>query len=428
MFCGAYLYTWLGLGATASVTPNNLSVFALSLISIMIVPVFLYGTGAYEYQAFTNFRIASLRLLSTFVFSAPCVALLWYVSDFDYRPSFIIPVTVAALQIGMIALLRIGLQVLKLERILGVRAAVLGTEQFIHAADEIAENALFPLRIIRPSPYEELFADPKFDLAGYCLQKDINMLIVCGSSAVFPMEKLVACRFAGVEVLDFSFFAERETGRVEPERVYPQWIFYSGALSPKPIYNFFKRLFDIVFAGGLLILSAPVHILAAFLIHRQDRGPVYYSQTRTGLKGKPFRVYKLRSMRTDAEKNGAQWAQENDDRITPIGKWIRKTRLDELPQLYNILKGDMSVTGPRPERPEFVEELAKEIPFYKERHYVKPGLTGWAQINADYGASVEDTRRKLEYDLYYMKYAGFTLDVLIALKTLKVVLEGKGAR
>ena len=189
-----------------------------------------------------------------------------------------------------------------------------------------------------------------------------------------------------------------------------------------------KRLFDMVCAAlGLLVLS-PVLLVCALLVGLTSPGGVLFRQERIGKDGVPFTIYKFRSMRTDAEKNGAVWAMKSDPRVTKVGKIIRKTRIDELPQLWNVLKGEMSLIGPRPERPEFVKELEKEIPFYSLRHAVKPGVTGWAQVCYPYGSSVEDSRRKLEYDLYYAKNMSILLDVRIILKTIGVVLFPKGAR
>ena len=189
-----------------------------------------------------------------------------------------------------------------------------------------------------------------------------------------------------------------------------------------------KRLFDLILAFALLFFLSPLLLVTAILIKLDSSGPVLYRQTRIGLDGRPFRIYKFRSMRQDAERNGAQWARSNDDRITRVGRIIRKTRIDEIPQAFNIIANEMSFVGPRPERPEFVATLRKEIPNYDERHIVKPGITGWAQINFEYGDSVEDARTKLTYDLFYVKNWGLSLDILIVLKTVRVALFGLGAR
>ena len=189
-----------------------------------------------------------------------------------------------------------------------------------------------------------------------------------------------------------------------------------------------KRAFDVCVSIAIFLITAPIMLLTAIAIRLESKGPVIYKQDRVGLFEKEFTVYKFRSMRTDAEKNGAVWAKEHDDRITRVGRFIRKVRIDELPQLWNVLKGDMSFIGPRPERMTFVKKLKEDIPYYSLRHTVKPGLTGWAQVCYPYGASEEDSRHKLEYDLYYIKNMSILLDITIVLKTIGVVLFPKGAR
>ena len=244
-----------------------------------------------------------------------------------------------------------------------------------------------------------------------------------------PLADLLRIKTTGVHVNDFSSFIERETGRVDLDSVNPSWLIFSdGFSSGRAISSVVKRLFDIAASALLLALTAPVIALFATLVKLDSKGPAFFRQTRVGLFGQDFDVIKLRSMRTDAEANGAQWATKDDPRVTRLGKFIRKVRIDELPQTWSVLKGEMSFVGPRPERPQFVAELEEQMPFYAERHMVKPGITGWAQINYPYGASVEDSRHKLEYDLYYAKNYTPFLDLLILLQTLRVVLWHEGAR
>jgi sugar transferase (PEP-CTERM system associated) len=247
-----------------------------------------------------------------------------------------------------------------------------------------------------------------------------------------PVDELVDCKLSGFEVLDLLSFFEKELQIIKIDLLHPTWIFFSskgfrmGALS-----RLTKRLFDLTAAVVMLILASPVMLLvaAASLIESRGRAPVLYHQVRVGLHGNLFHVHKFRSMRVDAEADGvARWATKDDSRITPLGAFIRKTRIDELPQIFNVLRGEMSLVGPRPERPEFVQQLSASIPYYAERHRVKPGVTGWAQLLYSYGSDEEDARRKLEYDLYYVKYAGLMLDLVILLQTVEVVLFGKGAR
>ena len=244
-----------------------------------------------------------------------------------------------------------------------------------------------------------------------------------------PLSDLLRIKTTGVHVNDFSSFIERETGRVDLDTLNPSWLIFSdGFSSGRAISSAAKRVFDILVSVLLLALTAPIVALFVVLIKLDSRGPAFFRQSRVGLYGQLFDVIKLRSMGTDAEVNGAQFAQQDDPRVTRIGRFIRKTRIDELPQTWSVLKGEMSFVGPRPERPEFVTELDQQLPYYAERHMVKPGITGWAQINYPYGASMEDSRHKLEYDLYYAKNYTPFLDLLILLQTLRVVLWHEGAR
>ena len=244
-----------------------------------------------------------------------------------------------------------------------------------------------------------------------------------------PLNDLLRIKTAGVHVNDFSSFVERETGRVDLDSVNPSWLIFSdGFSSLRAFSSASKRVFDVVVSAVLLVLTAPLIALFALLVKLDSKGPAFFRQSRVGLYGQHFELIKLRSMRLDAEAGGAQWAKQNDPRVTRIGRFIRKVRIDELPQAWSVLKGEMSFVGPRPERPEFVADLEDKLPFYAERHMVKPGITGWAQINYPYGASIEDSRQKLEYDLYYAKNYTPFLDLLILLQTLRVVLWHEGAR
>ncbi|HET8903824.1 MAG TPA: TIGR03013 family XrtA/PEP-CTERM system glycosyltransferase [Saccharospirillum sp.] len=244
-----------------------------------------------------------------------------------------------------------------------------------------------------------------------------------------PMAELMECKLSGTEITDAQSFYERSMKKANIGLVQPSWILYSDGFRASRSRSATKRLLDLFIALSLALILAPIMLLTALAVMLDSGLPVLYSQHRVGKDGKPFRIYKFRSMRQDAEKEGkAVWASENDSRVTRVGAFIRNTRLDELPQLYNVLRGDMSFVGPRPERPEFVSELNEKIPFYGTRHYVKPGLMGWAQLNYPYGASVDDARGKLEYDLYYSKNHSLLMDILIMIQTVEVVLLGKGVR
>ena len=245
-----------------------------------------------------------------------------------------------------------------------------------------------------------------------------------------PVDEILDCKMSGTMVLDLLSFFEKETSRIKLDVLHPSWIFFSDGFRLSGIAQYSKRVLDLLGSITIVTLTWPFMALVALaiLVESRGKGPILFHQVRVGLNGRHFQVHKFRSMRTDAEADGvARWATKNDSRITRVGGFIRKTRLDELPQIFNVLIGEMSLVGPRPERPEFVGQLDKEIPFYSERHRVKPGLTGWAQLCYPYGATMEDARNKLEFDLYYVKNASAFLDLIILLETVEVVLWGKGA-
>jgi sugar transferase (PEP-CTERM system associated) len=254
------------------------------------------------------------------------------------------------------------------------------------------------------------------------------VVAVADRRGILPIRELVTLRVKGIYIEDAHSMISALTGRVWLGTVRPSWFVFSEGFHRSRITLFLKRSLDVACGLTGLIVAAPVMAFVALAVKLDSKGPVIYRQQRTGYRGKPFEVLKFRSMRTDAESNGVQWAQVNDTRVTRIGAMLRKYRLDELPQLINILRGDMSLVGPRPERPVFVEQLRKEIPYYDERHSVRPGLTGWAQVEYHYGSTVEDTKRKLEYDLFYLKNLSIFFDISILLRTIRIVLHGFGGR
>lgn len=246
---------------------------------------------------------------------------------------------------------------------------------------------------------------------------------------VFPFQEVMACKLAGVEVMDAPSFYEHVTGKLFLEGINPSWIIFSDGFNVSRVRKVIKRGVDIICATAGIILTVPFLPLIALAIKLDSPGPVFYRQERVGEREQNFFLYKFRTMRVDAESgSGAVWAQKNDTRVTRLGNFLRKCRIDELPQFFNILCGEMSMVGPRPERPEFVIKLKELIPYYSERHFVKPGVTGWAQVRYPYGASVEDATEKLRFDLYYIKHLSLTLDFIIILKTIQVVLFRRGAR
>jgi sugar transferase (PEP-CTERM system associated) len=274
---------------------------------------------------------------------------------------------------------------------------------------------------------------PVGSLLQYCRAYDIDEIVVAMDDRrrAFPVHELLECRLVGIEITELVDFLERETGKVRLDVLNPSWIIFARGFRRTPLRLVTERALDIVASLGILALAWPLMLLTALAIKLEDglSAPVLYGQTRVGLEGRHFRVLKFRSMRVDAERAGeAIWAQKRDPRVTRVGSFIRKTRLDELPQLFNVLRGDMSFVGPRPERPEFVTQLEQRIPYYRERHAVKPGITGWAQLCYPYGSSERDAAEKLQYDLYYVKNHSLLFDLMILVQTAEVVLWGKGAR
>jgi len=285
-------------------------------------------------------------------------------------------------------------------------------------ADRIEENASNSCRRVGPSA----------DVCDMVRRERIDHVVVAQDNPrnVFPADALLRLKRNGVAISEGEYMYERLMGKLLTDFVRPSLLIFSASPMHHTLQIWLKNVIDFSVAVILLILTLPLTIGAAILIKLTSKGPIFYSQQRVGLGGVVFTIYKFRSMRTDAEKDGARWASVNDDRITPIGRFMRKTRIDELPQLWNVLKGEMSMVGPRPERPEFVRKLRQEIPFYDMRHMMRPGLSGWAQVRYQYGSSIEDAHEKLRYDLYYIKNYSVFLDLTILLETTKVVVFGAG--
>lgn len=281
-------------------------------------------------------------------------------------------------------------------------------------------------------PADQLI-DANEGLLAVCDAHDIDEIVVAleDRRQSLPVDALLQCRLAGITVSDYVTFMEGAVGRIVLEALNPSWMIFAPGFRQDPLRRFMSRALDVVASLLLLVVTMPLWMLALVAIRLEDGwtgASALFRQQRVGLGGAPFTLYKLRSMRIDAEKHGAQWAQQNDPRVTRVGAFIRKVRIDELPQLYNVLRGDMSLVGPRPERPEFVSKLQQTIPFYAQRHAVKPGIAGWAQLCYPYGASEADALQKLQYDLYYVKNNSFLMDLSILVQTAEVVLMGKGAR
>ncbi len=291
-----------------------------------------------------------------------------------------------------------------------------------YALDKISENVVSPSRVVsRGASLEETVKH--LGIA------EIIVAVREQRGGVLPLRALLECRLSGIEVTDLARFFERVHGQVPMHSLKASWLIYGQGFRQDWLRTLIKRTFDVVVSMLLLVLTVPVSLLTILFISMESGGPIIYRQERVGLRGKTFHILKFRTMRADAEQDGkACWAAVADPRVTRLGRFLRRSRVDELPQLFNVLRGEMSFIGPRPERPVFVQMLTEQVPFYAVRHSVKPGITGWAQVRYSYGADVEQSMKKLEYDLYYVKNHTLFLDLFIVLETIRVVLRGEGAR
>ncbi|QQV76402.1 TIGR03013 family PEP-CTERM/XrtA system glycosyltransferase [Sphingomonas aliaeris] len=411
----------------------QLLTFAISLETAMIA-VGVYGAGSLQSLRHAAARILvavslGVILLSVIFFMLPGMTL--------WRSNLLYSMPVAVLLLFALRVLlgkMIGGQAFKRRVVVlgaGARAARLKALAQTPGAGFVVVGYVSMSEPQRVIP-EAIARDAIYNLADHVVLLNASEVVLALEERrnALPLKDLLRIKTTGVHVNEISTFLERETGRVDLQSVNPSWLIFSdGFSSGRMLSSIFKRLFDITASALLLTLMAPVILLTALAIKLESKGPAFYRQRRVGLYGVGFDCLKLRSMRQDAEVAGqAVWAEKDDPRITRIGRFIRKCRIDELPQTWSVLKGEMSFVGPRPERPQFVDDLEQQLNYYAERHMVKPGITGWAQINYPYGASIEDSRQKLEYDLYYAKNYSPFLDILILLQTIRVVLWPEGAR
>jgi sugar transferase (PEP-CTERM system associated) len=322
------------------------------------------------------------------------------------------------------------------------RLLILGTGPIARkVAREVIDQRDYPYEIVGfidddPAAVGRSIVNPRVvgtpaDILRLVREQQVDRIVVGLSDrrGKLPIDELLQAKLSGVRVEETESIYERLTGKILLDDLKPSWLIFSDGFRARRLTRVSKRVVDVVLSLVGVVLSAPLMAVTALAVRLESPGPVLYAQARVGEHGVVFTLYKFRSMRADAEHAGTPiWAKDKDDRVTRVGRVIRLTRLDELPQLWNVLRGDMSFVGPRPERPFFVEQLAEAIPFYRQRHAVKPGVTGWAQVKYRYGASIEDAREKLRYDLYYIKHMSIVFDLTIVLDTVKVILLRKGAQ
>lgn len=392
----------------------------------------MFAVGVYENDAVADQRLGLVRLGASFIMAFLLLAgVIYLIPDLMIWRSGLgiaLPLTLAAMVGSRMMFLRVAV-----DRAFSRRVLVIGDPQLVGRIHEIARSSLIQTFEVAGSvALQHLQPEQDDPLWLYRLARSRNAteIVVAAHErrGRLPLRELIECRLGGLRVTEYHDFCERETGRVDLDRMKPAWLIFSDGFASSRLDLIGKRLFDVVAALLVLTLTLPLLIVAALAVRLEDGGPVFYRQIRVGHNARPFELLKFRSMRVDAEKHGAQWAQANDPRVTRVGWFLRRTRIDELPQIINVLKGEMSVVGPRPERPVFVAELAAELPYFHERHRLKPGISGWAQLNHHYAASVDDARTKLEYDMYYLKNWSLLFDFLILAQTFRVVIWGQGAR
>ena len=412
-----------------------------ALVFVVIMQLSLVAFGAYQRQPPQSSSMLAARIGASMMLGMLVLSLTFYLAPqfFLGRGAFALAVFVSFVAIMMV---RLVFRRISSAYDLRLRLLVLGAgkkAKLVRQAEANGELHGVNLVCFMPMPGDReaessisLVRTPGA-LVKYVAENQIDVIVLAMDERRegLPVHELLDCKMGGVEVLDLLTFFERHTSKIRLDIMQPSWLFLSEGFEVNNFRRMWKRLFDIACVLLLLPVVLPVAVLVAIavLIDGRVREGVIYSQTRVSENGRLFQIYKFRSMIVEAEKDGvARWAAKNDARITRVGAVLRKFRLDELPQLFNVLRGDMSFVGPRPERPEFVEKLSEQIPYYNERHRVKPGLSGWAQIRYQYGASEEDGLEKLQYDLYYVKNCSILLDMLVILQTAEVVLLGKGAQ
>lgn len=436
VLCVLLAVFWLGLGGQINIA--TVAIFAVIFALIMVV--FNVWLGLYNRSHTRTLTQTRARAVLSLYLSVPLAyGVFSFLSIADDNQRFLLLSGLVAL-FGTLAhrvyTMHSGVGTMMMHRVL-----IFGAGPAAKSVGKVLKKSDPDIQIVGfyPSPTEtEISVQEQYVLprsqslsdTAYALNVDEIIIAVHERrGGILPLRELLDCKLSGVKVLDLSSYFERALGQIRLDSLRAGWLIFGEGFRQGLLRTVVKRLFDIAAATVLILLALPVMVVTAMLIVLEDGFPIFYRQERVGLNGRLFNVVKFRSMRKDAESDGKpRWATANDDRTTRVGRVIRKLRIDELPQLFSVLTGDMSLVGPRPERPYFVDKLTREIPFYAVRHSVKPGVTGWAQVSYHYGASVDDSIQKLQYDLYYVKNHTLFLDIVILFETVGVVLTGKGAQ
>lgn len=429
------------LGFDPETFETVLPVYPKALVFTAVMLTTHTAMGLYMRDIARGNREYYARFLVSFALGTVAMTLIFYTVPVLFLGRGAFALTVVVSIVGSILARGIFLSVVNHD-VLKRRILVLGTGTRAKRVEEVIGRTdlahrfhlvgYLPINANQPDVDHSKIVPNTAPLLAIAFQHGVEEIIVGvrdRRNGMLPIGELLECKLEGINVIDLPSFFERETGDVPLDSLSPSWLVFSDGFCRSSYRNAVKRVFDLVISVVLLVITAPLMALTSLCIAFETGMPILYRQMRVGECGHVFELLKFRSMRVDAERDGVpQWAGAKDDRVTRVGCVIRKLRIDELPQLFNVLRGDMSLVGPRPERPYFVDALSRQIPHYPNRHTVKPGVTGWAQIRYSYGASVEDARKKLQYDLYYAKNHTLFLDVLILLQTAEVVLFGRGAR
>jgi len=419
---------------TGAVVPPHAVAFALGMV-VVISSMGLYGWDAWGNDEFVRARLSFAFLLGLCVM----VGISYLMPSLS--PGLVTTGATLAIALAGSLLLRAAFYRWTRAGLLNSRVLVLGTGSRVMRLAEYAQrnpnDKIIGYVALQPSehyvPLSHVLPIGHSDTLLSLVERHSIDKIVVGvrdrRAGGLPVQQLLDCKAKGVKVVELPTYFERQYRQVMLESLNPSWMVFGDGFHQGSFNNAVKRLFDLTVGAVLFLLAFPVMLVAALCIYLQDGLPVLYRQERVGQGGRAFTLYKLRTMRIDAENDGApQWAEADDDRVTVVGRFIRKWRIDELPQLYNVLRGEMSLVGPRPERAFFVDQLVKQVPYYALRHSAKPGITGWAQVRYAYGSSVDDAIEKLQFDLYYVKNRCLFLDLMTLLATVEVVLWGRGAR
>lgn len=428
------------LNAGAERPADSVHPFFGALLITLAVQVCFYYFELYDFKIFRSNLELLIRLLQSLGFAMIALAAVYFffpelmIGKGVFLPGAILIST------GVICWRFLYNAFLKMKYI-NQKILIVGTGKL---AKSIAEQILYGedsgFNVVgftsdEPARIGEILVNPSIigshgQIETICTGKKIHRVIVANEDrrGALPLDQLLQCKTRGIKIEEGIEFYEHLTGKLDIDHLNPSFMIFSDGFKKTRTMSFIKRTVDLFLASVGVVVSAPIMLLAAALIKLDSPGPVFYRQQRVGENGRVFELIKFRSMKDHAETQGPVWAREDDERITPIGKWLRKGRIDEIPQMFNVLRGEMSFVGPRPERPHFVEKLRAVIPYYDQRSCVPPGITGWAQVRFPYGASIRDAAEKLKYDLYYIKNMSFAFDLFIIFETLKIVLFGKGAR